>query len=887
MKRIKPYLYTCLTIIFILSIIFIKKGIFPFGDNSLIWGDMHDQITAFYYHFYDSVYGNSSILIDFSTSGGINFLGILAYYILSPFTLLVLIVPRNLIYLMVSVIVAFKIIMCGITCMYFLRTYFKNMPSILYVLLSVIYAFSGYGIMMYQITPWIDAMYMFPLIVIGLKKVLDLEKPTMYIICLTLSLIFSFYVSVMVIIFIFLASLIYLYVYREKEERKKAILSLGIATVLSLLISAFVVVPAYLEISKSSRLGFNLHSLLNSKTGPISDKLAMISFGGIIYAGIILLCKNYKEHKKFLTFYIPTILILLIPLIIEPINKVWHFGSYAAFPYRMGFILMFLMVLGAAYFFNNYNVEKGTKSDLNKLLSLIITAITCFVIPFFINRYYSEFQYCIHKLSISFNHRLVIVLLATTLLSVVSSLLIILLNKKLTTYSLLLITIITLVHIISNSFIYLGIDSKQDSLTYQYKILTEISKDYEKGDYYRVKNNLSNMIANSGMVMKYHNYDHFTSLTDKNNLESMMKLGYGSYWVKIFSRGSNIFIDTVLANKYLLADDYDINPYYKLIDTYKNAKFYKLKNEIPFGYIIKENDTIFDKTNSFEIANSMYHNILDTEDDIFEYDNHFVLDNVKATFLEDDFIKYEIVDEDYYAYLEKNIIVSGKKNLYIDISRSLNVNKNILSGAFNIYINNHLYKEDAFKEPDNGVFDLGIYDNELVNIKLELKRGVEVKEIAIGEMDINKYNEFVKEAYIDTNINYNRNKIEVEVEGTKDKILFLPIAYNSNFKATNNNKDVEILKVYDNFIGIKLEDGVNNITITYIPHEFTCFLIISVIALIITIILISTKLYMKIINIEILGNIAYYVYLFLYLAFIVIVYILLTLCFLVSYFKVL
>ena len=69
----------------ILSFIYIIKGIFPFGNESIIWSDMHEQITAIYYHFYDAIRGNSSLLVDFTSGGGVNFVGILAYYILSPF----------------------------------------------------------------------------------------------------------------------------------------------------------------------------------------------------------------------------------------------------------------------------------------------------------------------------------------------------------------------------------------------------------------------------------------------------------------------------------------------------------------------------------------------------------------------------------------------------------------------------------------------------------------------------------------------------------------------------------------------------------------------------------------------------------------------------------
>ena len=73
MKKLKPYIHTSLIVLGIFLILFLIKGIYPFGNNSLIWGDMHDQITAFYYHFYDCFHGNKSLLVDFTTSGGVNF----------------------------------------------------------------------------------------------------------------------------------------------------------------------------------------------------------------------------------------------------------------------------------------------------------------------------------------------------------------------------------------------------------------------------------------------------------------------------------------------------------------------------------------------------------------------------------------------------------------------------------------------------------------------------------------------------------------------------------------------------------------------------------------------------------------------------------------------
>ena len=885
MKKFKPYLYTGLLSLGILAILFIIKGIFPFGDNSLIWGDMHDQITAFYYHLYDSVYGNNSIFINFSTGGGINFLGIFAYYILSPFSLFILFVPRDYVYLMVSVIIAFKIAMCSITCLYFLNKYFKKLPFLLSMLLAIIYGFSGYGLFMYQITPWIDAMYMFPLILIGLKKVLDLEKPTFYIVTLSISLIISFYVSIMVVIFIFLSSLIYLFVYKDNnDDRKKAIVSLGISTFLSLLIASFIVIPSYLEISESSRIGFKLKFLLNSKTGPLSDKLSMMAFGGVVYAGLILLFKNFKEHKKFLTFYGPILLIVLIPLLIEPINKVWHFGSYASFPYRFGFITMFLLIIGAAYSFEHYHEGKPLTLEINKIASIFVVIASCVLIARITYKYYDRLQNAIYRLSISFDSKLIIILLFTTLIATLGSIILLSLNKKLSVFTLTLLFILTIVHILTNSFVYLGNDYHQDYLTSQYKLLNKIEKDYPKNEYYRVKSNLKNMITNSGMVMRYHNTDHFTSLTNKNTLNTFKKLGYGTQWVKTYSRGGTLFMDSILGNRYYLSNDNYDNPYYNLVKCYDNACLYKLKNNVPYGVLISKNDTVIDKNNSFEVSNSLYKNIMNSDDDLFVIDDKISLDNIKAKLLDTGLIEYSIVDPDYYAYIEKDVIVTGRKNIYLEINHQLANDQNYrINEAFNLYINDKLISVDAFTEPYNGTMDLGIYENEHINIKLELKKSVVLNKVTVGVMDLDKYEKFISDNYKDNKIKFNKNIVTASVEGSKGKMLLLPINYDKGYKATVNNVNVDLVKVYDNFIGIPLQDGNNDIRIKFVPAGFIPTLIISILSLITVILLIKFDVITKLANIEIIRNIANYIYMFLYLAFVVIIYIGLTICFILSY----
>jgi len=886
-KDKKIYIISTILVLAIFTFIFISKGIFPFGKNSLIWGDMHDQITAFYYHFYDSFKGSNSLFINFTTSGGINFFGILCYYILSPITFILLLFPREDIYLAVSIVVALKVLLSSLTCLYFIRSYFKKLPSSLSIFLSLCYAFSGYSLSMYQITPWFDVMYLFPLLMIGLKKVLDLEKPIWYIVVLTISLICSFYVSIMVIIFIFLSSYIYLLIYKEKEERKKGILALGITTILSVLISAVVLIPSYMQISVSSRMNSRLIEMLNSKTGPLTDKLSFFMFAGIVYLGIIFLIKNRKKDSKFSLWFLANFLIVGIPVVIEPINKVWHFGSYAFFPYRFGFIAIFLLIIGACYgYLLLLEKEKKEKTKGRELPVLAggISLISSLIIIFLTKRNYSNFQICLDHLSISGDHKLLIFLIFTTLLSMICCYLIYRFTTSWNKTRTILMAMILLTHITANSFLYFGIDFTQKELMGQYESLTELSKTYHDGDYYRVKNLSDQFITNSGMVMKYHTLDHFTSLTDRDNMWNLKKLGYSSSWVKTFSKGGTLFSDAILANHYVMSLDDVKGPYYQFIGKYKDVNLYEHKMKSSYGYFIDRDIDTTNTKDSFEIQNQMYQEIENTKDSLFTIFRDWSLNNIKTSEVNGK-TSYQIIDQDAYNYVEQVIPIGKKQVLYLEILKDLDNNMNLdIYQKFNIYVNDKLFREHAITEEDNGVINLGTFEEENVNVKIELLWDVELDNMTLATMDLEKYESFLEENQVPLKIEYKKNKITMQVDSKQKQMLFIPVSYNAGYQGKVNSESVKVEKVFGNFIGIPLEEGENEIKLTFVPPGLKLSMVISLLALILTIVLLSKDDYFKLLELKPLQKIASVCYLSAYTAFIVLVYVGLTIVFILSYF---
>jgi hypothetical protein len=89
-----------------------------------------------------------------------------------------------------------------------------------------------------------------------------------------------------------------------------------------------------------------------------------------------------------------------------------------------------------------------------------------------------------------------------------------------------------------------------------------------------------------------------------------------------------------------------------------------------------------------------------------------------------------------------------------------------------------------------------------------------------GLLDIEKYLSLVtslnKENFT-TSIS--KNKLEINLNNTtSNNILFLPLIYNSGLHCVVNGKEVKPVKILNNFMGISVASGNNNINITFFPN---------------------------------------------------------------------
>lgn len=842
----KKYIVTSIVILGVLSVIFFIKGYYPFGSQSIIWSDMHEQITAMYYHFYDSIYNSKSLFVDFNSGGAINFVGVLAYYILSPFTLIILFFPRELIDNAVSIIVALKILLSGLTCLYFISKTFNKIDDNYKIILSLLYAFSSYSLTLYIITPWIDIVYLFPMLLLGLKKLLDLESSKLYIITLSISLICSFYITFIVLLFIIFSSFLYLYIFK-KENIKKAIFHLGVATIISILIASVILIPSFIQIFASQRASINLAEIVNSKFGPLSDKIAYLFGSTILIVFSLLILLNFKKHKKFTIFLFLNLLLLGLPLIIEPINKMWHFGSYVYFCYRYGFIVVLFLIIGAGYYLTNLDSMKKYPIIVSKIIPLLLLIITFIVMFVIFYKYRFRIFLAIDSLTFTRDKIALLSLFIVSLLIFITVLILFFTNKKESNFTIIFLYIITISQILFNSYFYFN---KYDSnyLNNQYNWMEEIYDINLLKDKYYVKETNRILISNYGMVSDIRTFSNFTSLVDKINYETMIKLGYDSYGNDTEAIGGNLFTDIILAQKYIISDRKISDSYYHYVNDIDNYLYIYEFSNLPFGFVINNNSSIKNAKNSMEASNIIYNSITNN-------DNIFDIEKLDA--------------------LENKYFISGKKRLYLDIDFNINDKRNNYN-LFDIYVNGNLLYQSIPNTNRNGTLYLGEFLDEEVEIKIVSLKENNIKDINLGILDLQKIDDFLNNYGKNVDIEFNHNKMIISTNGNNNDLLFLPITYLDNYKCSTH----EIFRVYDNFIGIKLHDGENIIEISFIPKGFIIGIIISFIGIVFFII---WERYLYKLNLTLLNNIFYYIYLILFILLVSFYYIVLPILFIISF----
>ncbi len=342
----KKYLGFCFIVpVFATLVVYVSMGLWPFGDGSALVLDLNAQYIYYFEKLRSVLTDGGSLLYTFTRALGGEFMGIFSYYLSSPFSLVTVLFPKSM---MTEAILAMILLKCGATGFtfgFYLHTIKGRRPAAT-VAFSSMWALSAFCVVMQSNLMWTDNIIWFPIILIGIERIIRYGRSKTFVISLSLAILSNYYIGYMVCLFIAFYFFVRYFSYSKEERNPKgekeskaffrSLARVVLYSVISVMIAAIVILPAYYSLS-FGKLEFSTPKWEPKQMFNFMPMLSKFFFGS--YDTI------RPEGMPFL--YCGTLALILFPLYfiakdIAPRKKI-----------GMGLILLFLF---AGFNFNVFDI---------------------------------------------------------------------------------------------------------------------------------------------------------------------------------------------------------------------------------------------------------------------------------------------------------------------------------------------------------------------------------------------------------------------------------------------------------------------------------------------------------------------------------------------------
>lgn len=833
MEKVKKYgkfLIAPVIAVAIALLIYAVKGIYPFGGMTIAHADMGQSYETFYHLLWDILRGGKSLLYSYTLGSGSNvFGGALLDGFASPLAWLIVLFKRENIIYAFSYLLLIRIALIALTTYIFLNKIYKKSGNgekleFWKVLFSVMYALSGYVLISYTNIMWLDVVAIFPIFCLGIHRLLTQNKSGLFVVTLTLSLIISYYISYMILFFILSCLPFAVFLYAKKEDRKRVAGKLIMAVLLSLFLSMFSFLPAFSQTMSSYRMAAKAATVVENNEAGM--KLIFLMMSAIELLGAVRLLKYFKKDNIVKMMILSLIMCGILPILFERINMLWHTGSHNCFPFRYGFIPIFIMLNCGMYYITKYlsHEKKFEKTDIVFIiLALFSIVILTPKIILSINGNDPAFRIATEDCVVMCMQTIMYAFLLNIILKIE--------NKKIRNV---IISVVVLSQILIQGLAYIGVPEEKrggpehsdSSITVANELLSTFNTN--NTELYRYKDIDQNLTENYPLVMDSPSISTFLHIISKEQVLTHSQLGYTRNNTKLGDCGGTLLSDAILGLKYTLSrSELDSNIYQKDGTSESGINLYEYKNMLPYG-ITYENaediSTIPEEYNVYAAQNYVYKNLFSSNEDIIKEvttQKEKMDENGELTKF-----KYNIrVNEKSYLYAHGN---ESDTKIYI-----IKVNGETVTIP---WINDHNNAMYPYRY-DNGIINLGEYENQDVEIE-----GVCYQEdcnLKFATLPLEKIENFVANYKENTTkeIKIENNKIKIKVENAKaGQKLFLPIIYDAGWTGVNNGENTSVNRIFNTYISLDLKEGTNEIELTFIPAKMKLGIELSVVTLVIILI---------------------------------------------------
>ena len=365
----KKQYYIAYTVLFLICVFFCFSWFFLSG-RSLIWfpdgWHQHFRALVYYAQYLRSIV--RSLLVDhklvipnwdFCIGEGSDVLRTMHYYVMGdPITLLSVFVPTVLMNHFYSASCILRLYLAGIAFSQLcFGTGLKNRHGILAGALS--YVFCMWGIYNAARHPYfLNPMIYFPLLILGMEKIIRKENAVLFILIVTVSAVSNFYFFYVIVILAIIYALIRVFgIYgKNVKEGFLTIIRIGIYALIGVALAGFLFLPVLMAFLEDSRLSLSqpfylFYPLYYYSQLPgiaVSNKVSYWFVLGLTAPALLSVFLLFSERKKnglLKTLFLACVVITLFPIFGRILNGM----SYMTNRWVWAFVLLCTYILAVQW----------------------------------------------------------------------------------------------------------------------------------------------------------------------------------------------------------------------------------------------------------------------------------------------------------------------------------------------------------------------------------------------------------------------------------------------------------------------------------------------------------------------------------------------------------
>ncbi len=384
-------------------ILMLIGGYTPFGDRSMLYSDMWHQYYPFFKEFRRALLSGDSLQFNWTIGMGIDYLGLISYYLASPLNWLCILVPDSWTLPLFGLLMPIKLGLAGLFFAIFLKKLFHK-DDISLPLFGCFYAMCAWALGYQWNIMWLDTFALLPLVALGTVQLLKEKKFVLYTVTLFLSVFANYYVGFFTCIFVLLVFICY-QICRCKSIKRLGLdfVRIGVFTVIAIGMTAVLSLPALsslqqtyssvntypeyftlnmvdYEACKEAREAWSLYKqakeagdaglftlwwdAMKLSWDPVMDGMTQVAgnmnggleptfkeglpnlycgVGTILFAFLFLTAKQVKLRDKICSVFL--LVFFALSFVIRQLDYIWHgFHFTNQIPYRFSFLYSFVML---------------------------------------------------------------------------------------------------------------------------------------------------------------------------------------------------------------------------------------------------------------------------------------------------------------------------------------------------------------------------------------------------------------------------------------------------------------------------------------------------------------------------------------------------------------